>query len=120
MRARLLLAAIAVITAAGSLAFQTPPRPRGVTTSANEWPMHLHDAGGTRYSPLTQITPANVADLQVAWVYHMKPPALVGGGRADAPQGADVPPPAPAPGGRGRGRGFGSATGFTQSEVTPI
>ena len=29
--------------------------------------------GGTRYSPLTQITPANVSQLKVAWVYHMKP-----------------------------------------------
>ena len=31
------------------------------------------DPGGTRYSPLTQITPANVNQLKVAWVYHMKP-----------------------------------------------
>jgi len=27
------------------------------------------DAGGTRYAPLAQITPANVADLSVAWTY---------------------------------------------------
>ncbi len=26
-----------------------------------------------RYSPLTQITPANVTGLKVAWTYHMKP-----------------------------------------------
>ena len=26
-----------------------------------------------RYSPLTQITPANVTSLKVAWTYHMKP-----------------------------------------------
>ena len=32
------------------------------------------DPGGTRYSPLTQITPANVNQLKVAWVYHMRPP----------------------------------------------
>ena len=31
------------------------------------------DPGGTRYSTLTQITPANVNQLKVAWVYHMKP-----------------------------------------------
>ena len=31
------------------------------------------DPGGTRYSPLTQITPANVNQLKVAWVYHMRP-----------------------------------------------
>jgi quinoprotein glucose dehydrogenase len=33
------------------------------------------DPGGDRYSPLTQITPANVRDLRIAWVYHMKPSA---------------------------------------------
>jgi quinoprotein glucose dehydrogenase len=42
-------------------------------TGAN-WPMPGRDFGGTRYSPLTQITPANVNQLKVAWVYHMKPP----------------------------------------------
>ena len=26
-----------------------------------------------RYSPLKEITPANVGQLQLAWVYHMKP-----------------------------------------------
>jgi quinoprotein glucose dehydrogenase len=42
-------------------------------TGAN-WPMPGRDPGGTRYSPLTQITPGNVNQLKVAWVYHMKPP----------------------------------------------
>ena len=37
------------------------------------WPMPGRDAAGTRYSTLTQITPANVSQLKVAWVYHMKP-----------------------------------------------
>jgi quinoprotein glucose dehydrogenase len=37
------------------------------------WPMPGRDPGGTRYSPLKQITPANVAQLKVAWVFHMKP-----------------------------------------------
>src|SRR6202453_3003065 len=32
------------------------------------------DPGGTRYSTLTEINPANVSQLKVAWVYHMKPP----------------------------------------------
>lgn len=38
------------------------------------WPMVGRDPGGIRYSPLTQITPANVNTLKVAWVFHMKPP----------------------------------------------
>src|SRR3982751_5851722 len=32
-----------------------------------------NDRGAQRYSPLTQITPANVNSLKVAWTYHMKP-----------------------------------------------
>ena len=39
-----------------------------------EWPTYGHDYGDTRSSPLSQITPANVARLKVAWTYHMRPP----------------------------------------------
>jgi len=38
-----------------------------------DWPTYHRDAGGARFSPLDQITPANVAKLQVAWTYHMRP-----------------------------------------------
>ena len=41
--------------------------------ASREWPTYGHDPGGMRFSPLTQITPANVGQLQVAWTYHMKP-----------------------------------------------
>jgi quinoprotein glucose dehydrogenase len=41
--------------------------------AAANWPMPGRDPGGTRYSPLKQITPANVNQLKVAWVYHMQP-----------------------------------------------
>lgn len=37
------------------------------------WASVGRDAGSQRYSPLTQITPANVASLKVAWTYHMNP-----------------------------------------------
>jgi quinoprotein glucose dehydrogenase len=40
-----------------------------------DWPTYHRDAGGTRFSPLAQITPANVSKLQLAWTYHMKPPS---------------------------------------------
>ena len=43
------------------------------TPSSVEWPTYHHDGGGMRFSPLTQITPANVARLQSAWTYHMRP-----------------------------------------------
>jgi membrane-bound PQQ-dependent dehydrogenase (glucose/quinate/shikimate family) len=34
------------------------------------WEFYGHDAGGTRYSALTDITPANVSQLKVAWTFH--------------------------------------------------
>ena len=39
----------------------------------DNWPNYGNDRGAQRYSPLTQITPANVTSLKVAWTYHMKP-----------------------------------------------
>lgn len=35
-----------------------------------DWPDYGNDKGGTRYSPLTQITKENVRHPKVAWVYH--------------------------------------------------
>src|SRR5436305_3384673 len=35
-----------------------------------DWPAYGHDPGGTRYSPLKQITAANVARLRRAWTWH--------------------------------------------------
>jgi len=103
---------------------------------SKEWPTYGHDSGGMRYSPLKQITPANVSKLEVAWTYHLKPEGYVppvggrGGGRGrgpDGPGGAGAgQPPAggrgemggPPPGARGGGRG--SANGFRAAEVTPL
>lgn len=33
-----------------------------------DWPAYGNDPGGSRYSPLTQITKDNVAQLKVAWI----------------------------------------------------
>ncbi|HWW28435.1 MAG TPA: pyrroloquinoline quinone-dependent dehydrogenase [Steroidobacteraceae bacterium] len=33
------------------------------------WPAYGGDEGGTRYSPLAKITPANVGQLRVAWIF---------------------------------------------------
>ena len=49
------------------------PSPIAHRPAQPNWPMPGRDACGTRYSPLTQITPGNVSQLKVAWVYHMKP-----------------------------------------------
>lgn len=40
-------------------------------TSHGEWPHYGNDIGGSRYSPLTQITPQNVGLLEPAWTYHV-------------------------------------------------
>src|SRR5437867_8260613 len=40
------------------------------TPAAGDWPVYGRDPGGARFSPLTKITRANVAHLQVAWTYH--------------------------------------------------
>src|SRR5262245_4148534 len=106
----------ALLIAAGLLAQKAPDL-------SKEWPTYGHDSGGQRFSPLTQITPANVANLKVAWTYHMRPagavsaaaPAAAPAGRGAAQAGeGDTPPPAQ---GRGRGRG---GSGFLPSGVTPL
>lgn len=39
-------------------------------SSGQDWPYYGHDAGGMRYSPLTQINRENVSTLKVAWIFH--------------------------------------------------
>src|SRR5918995_222732 len=43
--------------------------------TANDWPTVGNDPGGMKYSPLTQITPANVTRLTKAWTYDTGAPA---------------------------------------------
>ncbi|MGH8369410.1 MAG: pyrroloquinoline quinone-dependent dehydrogenase [Gammaproteobacteria bacterium] len=43
--------------------------PLGAHSADTGWPAYGGDAGGSRYSQLTQITPANVSQLQVAWTF---------------------------------------------------
>ncbi len=56
-----------------------------LAAAQTDWPVYGHDAGGTRHSPLTQITPANVATLERAWTFHggrpgsQVTPVVVGG-----------------------------------------
>lgn len=47
--------------------------------AAQDWPTYGHDYGDSRHSPLTQITPANVATLKPAWIFHMRPPDSTAG-----------------------------------------
>jgi quinoprotein glucose dehydrogenase len=52
---------------ARSLAAETLPVAAPVPDAG--WPAYGGDAGGTRYSPLNQMTQTNVDQLQVAWVF---------------------------------------------------
>jgi quinoprotein glucose dehydrogenase len=131
-----LFAGLCFLGAGQSLA-QAPPN------LANEWPTYGHDAGGMRFSPLKQITPANVGSLGVGWVYHLKPEGYVavarrgpgggpGGPFAGGPSGG---PPAAGPAGAppagapvnaqaaqaaAEGIAPNRATTFLESEVTPL
>src|SRR5271165_5001480 len=69
-----------------------------------EWPMYNHDVGSTRYSPLTQITPANVSKLAESWTFTTRVPAPPGAADEKGKQG------------KGGGRGGGGIG----AQATPI
>jgi quinoprotein glucose dehydrogenase len=54
-----------------------------------DWPSYGNDAAGGRFSPLNQVTPANVKNLKLAWTYHMNPtPQLVAAAAGGRPRRA--------------------------------
>ncbi|MBW2275502.1 MAG: hypothetical protein JRG96_19755, partial [Deltaproteobacteria bacterium] len=61
---RCLLPLLALLWGCGS---EAPPVAPGGATAG--WPSYGGDPGGSRYSPLEQITPENVSALEVAWRY---------------------------------------------------
>src|ERR1700681_1480228 len=90
--------ALLIVAGVGALAQSNPGQ---TAETSKEWPTYGHDPGGMRFSPLTQITPQNVSQLKVAWVYHMRPAGAVapagrgaGGAEGETPDSAQ----------RGRGR----------------
>jgi len=112
-----LLSGLAIGAVIACLSYGQQKKTASVTPSnyaeSKEWPTYGHDSGGMRYSPLTQITPANVSSLEVAWTYHLKPANFVApaAGRGEGRGGGR---------GRGRGEGRGGNTGFRAAEVTPL
>src|SRR3954468_11292768 len=106
---RLTIVIVGAVIAAAAPAYTMMTAQSAKTPAAfsNEWPTYGHDQGGQRFSPLTQISPANVDRLQVAWVYHMRP----------APASDGVAGSSAVAQGRGGGRG---GSGFASSETTPI
>src|SRR5438105_12769303 len=63
---------VALAAALGSIG--AAPRPSTVT----DWPSSNYNQSANRYSPLDQITAANVAMLQPAWRFHLKPAGYTG------------------------------------------
>lgn len=66
------LTVIGFIKGDPSVIENTKPLPNAVAKVATttNWPMFGNDQGGSRFSPLTQITPQNVSQLKVMWEYH--------------------------------------------------
>jgi quinoprotein glucose dehydrogenase len=56
------LAVIASCILGASLSAQTKPD--------TDWPYYGGDAGGMRYSRLTEVNPENVSRLKIAWIFH--------------------------------------------------
>ncbi len=79
-------------------------------SASTEWPTYGHDKGGQRFSPLTQITPANVGRLKVAWTYALQPTATAAPSSEASADGAAPPGPP--------GRGAGPR--IRASEQTPL
>src|SRR5687768_13187314 len=80
-----------------------------IAADRGDWPTYGHDKGGMRFSPLADITPANVSRLRPAWVYHMKPPA--------AEQAVD---PTEAARREAEGAGPARRSAFIGSQMTPL
>src|SRR5687767_12081270 len=72
---RVAIASIAATVLVVLLHAQENPRP----ASPSDWPMYNRDLPGTRHSPLTQITPANVARLRQAWSFKVGTDQTSGG-----------------------------------------
>ena len=65
----LVILVVALLPADYGAKAERPTVPVTVAGAAGEWPEWGRTLGGDRFSPLAQITPANVADLEPAWTY---------------------------------------------------
>ena len=79
LRNMLLLA----VSATAAFTFSRPLRAQNVDATmllhppADSWPGYHGDYSGRRHSPLTQITPQNVANLSLAWAFQTNQPAEI-------------------------------------------
>jgi len=77
------LAAGAALLPLSATSGQTAPG--GAKSPGRDWPTLGGEPGGSRYSTLASITPANASTLKPVWTYHMKP----AGAAASAPSAVD-------------------------------
>ncbi|HET7086249.1 MAG TPA: membrane-bound PQQ-dependent dehydrogenase, glucose/quinate/shikimate family [Rhizomicrobium sp.] len=63
-------AATAVLTALNHNASAQIATAPATASDSGEWSHYGNGEGGSRYSPLAEITPANAGNLEQAWVYH--------------------------------------------------
>jgi len=74
-------AAIALVLALGAASpGEAAGEPSSAPPPAAGWPVYGGDAGGRRFSAADEITPANVARLEVAWTFHTGDVAKPGAG----------------------------------------
>src|SRR5712691_7757272 len=71
--------AMGVALAAGLGTIGAAQRP----SSPTDWPSSNYNESANRYSPLDQINAANVATLQPAWRFHLKPAGYTGALKVD-------------------------------------
>lgn len=93
--------------------------PAAGAAEPGDWPTYGHDPGGMRFSPLKDITAANVASLRPAWSYNLRPADA--GAAAPNPSAQELAQRAaegvgPPPGAPARRRGPRPAS----SEATPL
>jgi alcohol dehydrogenase (cytochrome c) len=59
-------------TAPATTAFRLTSRDLEAKRIADQWPSYNGDYTGRRFSSLTQITPANVSQMRLQWVFHSR------------------------------------------------
>ena len=82
------------LAAAGLAQCGAVPEPTAPTVRT-DWPMYRGDLAGTGYSPLIEITPANVSSLTSRWTYSLEPEpaatAIADGATARGPNSQATP-----------------------------
>ncbi|HEY4077628.1 MAG TPA: PQQ-binding-like beta-propeller repeat protein [Rhizomicrobium sp.] len=69
------LSSVLALLLLGTAPFALPSISLGAATGPGDWPGVGNDPGGSKFSTLSQITPANVTQLKKAWTYDTGEPS---------------------------------------------